>query len=220
MPSWYKHCRGRSIGRVIHFLYWYCGFNTAEYAKVGQDTVTMYGEVIATYFFLSDTDIPLFQFKGKEAVMWEANQRNHIFDAIHDGDPATKEPCQECRGLKLKLDIFGIKRPPFIGPPDFRPLLANLGWKSSPDDDWTPPTKERGLTMTYDRAVEELNSRGLLDAEKCRATLNTMSEKWLAGDIPLAETTGICELVVAVNFWSKVGVEGDNGNGDPVGSGG
>lgn len=111
MSSWHRHCRGQSIGRVLHFLYHYCGFDVAEHAQIGQGKVHYHGGIIATYEFLSDTDIPHFKFvshphlhRGEEMVeYWEKAQREKIFEAIRDGEPAKPKSCDECRSLRLKL---------------------------------------------------------------------------------------------------------------------
>lgn len=113
MPSWHRSYRGQSIGRVLHFLYHYCGFDVAEMAAIGETMVHYHGDVIATYEFLSDTDIPHFKFvshprlhRGDELVqMWEKAQQERVFDAIRDADPTKPEPCKECRILKLKLSM-------------------------------------------------------------------------------------------------------------------
>jgi hypothetical protein len=104
--SWHRQYRGKSVGRVLHFLYHYCGFNVEEYAEVGENTVSMYGKQIATYDFLSDTDIPHFEFVGENAADYTSNQSRFIFAAIKDADDAKPEPCCECKSLKLELGIY------------------------------------------------------------------------------------------------------------------
>ncbi len=110
MSSWHSSHRGRSIGRVLHFLYYYCGFGVAEKATVGQNKVVYHGKTIATYEFLSDTDIPYFTFlpnlshSGSDMkAMYEQNQMEKVFEAIRDSGNAPIKSCDECRSLKLRL---------------------------------------------------------------------------------------------------------------------
>jgi hypothetical protein len=112
MGSWHRQYRGDNIGRVLHFLYHYCGFDVAENATIGNDKVTYHGEVIATFKFLSDTDIPhftfnpIFSYSGTAMQeMWEENQRTKWHEAIADADDATPKPCDNCRSLRLQLDM-------------------------------------------------------------------------------------------------------------------
>ncbi len=112
MPSWHRQYRGDSIGRVLHFLYHYCGFDVAEMATIGDDKVTYHGEVIATFKFLGDTDIPFFTFmpiksySGSDMkAMWDGHQRDRWQEAVADADDRKPEPCKECRSLKLRLDM-------------------------------------------------------------------------------------------------------------------
>ncbi len=112
MSSWHRQYRGDNIGRVLHFLYHYCGFDVAEMATIGNDQVTYHGEVIATFKFLGDTDVPHFTFKPIKSysgsdmqAMWEENQRTKWHVAIADADDKKPEPCKECRSLRLQLDM-------------------------------------------------------------------------------------------------------------------
>lgn len=114
MPSWHHQYRGQSAGRILHFLYHYCGFDVAEMAEIGINQITYRGEVIATYRFLSDTDIPHFIFEPIKSYgghdmkeMWEENQKNNWHVAIADAKDTVPEPCNECKNLKLKLSILG-----------------------------------------------------------------------------------------------------------------
>ena len=45
----YSNYRGKSIGRILHYLYKYCGLNVAETALIGDGKVTYHGELFATY---------------------------------------------------------------------------------------------------------------------------------------------------------------------------
>lgn len=118
MPSWHRNCRGKSIGRVLHFLYHYCGFNIAEHAIIGNGKVYYPGEhpdnVIATYEWLSDTDIPHFTFqvsrnnilfRENPSSLWQKNQQEKLVEAIKDADDT--EGCPKCdktiRDLKFEV---------------------------------------------------------------------------------------------------------------------
>jgi hypothetical protein len=81
-------------------------------ATIGNDQVIYHGEVIATFKFLSDTDIPYFTFNPIKSysgsdmqAMWEENQRTKWHEAIADADEKKPEPCSGCRSLKLRLDM-------------------------------------------------------------------------------------------------------------------
>lgn len=58
----YSHYRGRSVGRVIHFLHEYLGYNIAEYATVGGEGVHYGDKLVGTIEW--EDDIPHFQFTG------------------------------------------------------------------------------------------------------------------------------------------------------------
>lgn len=118
MSSWHRQYRGRRLGRILHFLYHYCGFDVAERAQVGQNEITYQGKRIATFEFLSDTDIPYFTFlpnmsySGTDMqAYYEQNQKTKWAEAIRDGEDTKPEPCQECRNLKIRMQIFGVPLP-------------------------------------------------------------------------------------------------------------
>ncbi len=111
--SWHRQYRGKGIGRILHFVYHYCGFDVAEVATIDCDSVTYHGEVIATFKFLSDTDIPFFTFNpivshsGTDMkAIWDGRQRDRWQDAVAEADDTKPEPCLECRALKLELSIW------------------------------------------------------------------------------------------------------------------
>lgn len=113
MGSWNTAHRGRSLGRILHFVYHYTNFDTAEKCQVGEGNIWYHGKVIATYEWLSDTDIPLFKFlpnvnyRGDDLQsLYETNQRNRWAEAIADAQDAKPEECKNCRSLKLRLDII------------------------------------------------------------------------------------------------------------------
>ena len=68
MPySPYSNYKGRCVGRVLHFLYHYCGLTIAERAIISfAPSEVKYGnELLASYRWLGDTDIPVFTFVDK-----------------------------------------------------------------------------------------------------------------------------------------------------------
>lgn len=77
MSFWSSYKPG-SCGSVIHYLYYYCGFNVAENCEVGSGTVRYWGEEIASYnVFARDSEYAdiEFYFKGKNASEYEKNQK-------------------------------------------------------------------------------------------------------------------------------------------------
>ncbi len=75
--------KGRSIGRVLHFLYHYCGLNIAETVQVGDGFVRLYGESFATFDWIED-DIPVFTFTCRNRDIYEKNQILNMEDAIEE----------------------------------------------------------------------------------------------------------------------------------------
>lgn len=67
----YSSYKGRCLGRVLHALYLYCGFNVAEYCRVDDKSVSHYGD-FATYEWEGE-DTPVFKFlhqKVCDHIMW------------------------------------------------------------------------------------------------------------------------------------------------------
>lgn len=114
MSSWHRQYRGKSSGRIFHFLYHYCGFDIAEKACLkGENEIVYHNEVIASYKFLGDTDIPhftfnpIFSYSGTPLKeMWDQAQKDKWHIAIADADDAKPEPCNECRSLRLEVSIL------------------------------------------------------------------------------------------------------------------
>lgn len=118
--SWHTNCRGKSLGRILHFIYYYAGFDVMENCTVGNGEVHYHGEKIATFEWLSDLDIPHFKFiqtipkigqyyivaSAQQVSEWEEAQKEKVFEAISEAEDTKPEPCEECRSLKLKLDIW------------------------------------------------------------------------------------------------------------------
>jgi hypothetical protein len=123
--SWHRQYRGHSVGRVLHFLYYYCGFDVAEIATVGWEPqgkepgeplgyILYRGKRIATFRWINEKDdIPVFTFltnlshSGEDLVPWyEQNQKEKLLQALLDQEPARPEPCRECQNLKIELAIY------------------------------------------------------------------------------------------------------------------
>lgn len=130
MSSWHRKYRGQSVGRVLHFLYHYCGFDVAEMAQIGweekkedQEPVgyVLYREKrIATFKWINEKDdIPVFTFlpnlshSGEDlAPYYEQRQKDNLLKALLEQEPAKLEPCRECCNLKIELAIYkeGVER--------------------------------------------------------------------------------------------------------------
>ncbi len=91
MSSYVRDCTGPSIGRVIHFIYHYCGLSISEHICIGQHTVTLYGKPFATFEdktitveglngwkFESDY-VPVFLFdESLDNKLWIENRQNKL----------------------------------------------------------------------------------------------------------------------------------------------
>lgn len=116
LGSWHHSYRGRSVGRVLHFLYHYCGFYIAEHTSIVGSKVILHDEEIASFIWLSDLDIPHFTFHTplKQSYSdpnylqqyWESNQKNLLVEAIQDAVDTKPESCQECRQTKWRIDYW------------------------------------------------------------------------------------------------------------------
>lgn len=60
--SWWSGYNGNSLGRVLHYLYCYLGFNYAEDSIYGNNQVTYWGKIIATIDW--SRGFPLFTFSN------------------------------------------------------------------------------------------------------------------------------------------------------------
>lgn len=83
---WYSGCRGRSLGRILHFIESYCGFNIMESCEVGGSQpgigeVHYWGELLATFTW-NHGDIPTFVFYGKQAKYFTEQQEQHKQEII------------------------------------------------------------------------------------------------------------------------------------------
>lgn len=87
--SWWPY-HGRCTGRILHFLYHYCGFDVAEHATVGDGKVIYWGKDIATFAWsdrFGEADVPVFTFAGDLAQAWTATQHDKREAAIVDALP-------------------------------------------------------------------------------------------------------------------------------------
>ena len=87
MNSWYRHCAGNCIGRILHFLNVYSGLKMAEDATVGVNNVTFYGKDVATYTMrnievegvdgwkFQSRFVPIFSFTKEYSYMTEAQEK-------------------------------------------------------------------------------------------------------------------------------------------------
>lgn len=97
--NWWAKYRGRSTGRVIHFLHAYCGLNIAEMAVIGYGTISLYGKPFATFVWSNKSfqqDVPEFKFIGENSEYYTSRQymcqKKAIFSAIYlNGDPDPEE---------------------------------------------------------------------------------------------------------------------------------
>jgi len=60
----YSNYKGRSVGRIVHYIYLYCGINIGEYCQIGDGTVLYGGKTIATFTWENEGDdsVPNFTF--------------------------------------------------------------------------------------------------------------------------------------------------------------
>lgn len=106
MNSWHNQYRGRTCARIYHFLYYYCNFDISQNAKLIENKIVYHGEELGTFEWLGDTDIPYFTFKKEKYAI---AQNKYLPSAIHYSDEVKPKSCDNCRNLKLKLQIHGIK---------------------------------------------------------------------------------------------------------------
>lgn len=117
----YSSYKGQCVGRLIHFMY-ETNRNLGELSYFGDGSITRdpYGkELIATYEWNNDGDIPLFTFVGKYQIYQEAYERakNEIIkhEEQYRGKVYSKKAEQELkaeervrlRWEKLRSDIMG-----------------------------------------------------------------------------------------------------------------
>lgn len=96
--SFWGHYRGRCIGRAIHFLYHYAGFDVAEHAEIGHDAVTYRGKPFARFTWsdrFGRCDVPEFTFLDDKDDRLALAQTLKVESAIRDG--CTQEVPQDGR---------------------------------------------------------------------------------------------------------------------------
>lgn len=107
MSAWRRQYPNRNIGRILHFLYHYCGPEVAERATVGIDQVSYQGEIIAIYEFLGDSNIPFFVFVAKQAAdkvaTWERNQKENWSHAVRDAGNVIQEVYSDFKNDKKTI---------------------------------------------------------------------------------------------------------------------
>lgn len=94
MSWWTQHKKGQSIGKAMHFLYHYCGYDIANQCLFGSRKcfddqtefyATFLGTEFCTFFWIKikDLDVPIFMFKNRNEetlFLWNMNQamKQHI----------------------------------------------------------------------------------------------------------------------------------------------
>lgn len=115
--GWHRNYRGKSLGRILHFIEFYCGFDVMENCRMGDDwhSITYHGEKIATFEWLPGyEDIPVFKFlpvksyNGEDlSVERERNQKEKLLEVLMASEELPKKgPCKNCERLKLQLAIL------------------------------------------------------------------------------------------------------------------
>jgi hypothetical protein len=86
--SWWNECPAGSIGRVIHFVYHYCGYNNAENCIISETTVSLSGKVFANIVGWEDkvyggitVNVPVFTFIDP---YYEIKQTHYLNRAISE----------------------------------------------------------------------------------------------------------------------------------------
>lgn len=111
MSSPYRSFRTPCLGRILHFLYYYCGSRVAESVEVHSDAIWYMSEKIATYEVLPDTDIYHFNFlHGRFATpdivkCREENQKSLIFKVLRD-----QGPLPACKGCAEKDRLLALQK--------------------------------------------------------------------------------------------------------------
>lgn len=92
--GWWAQYQGQSIGKMIHFIYCYCGLSYAEDTTYGENSVTYRGKPFAKVSWevqrvrlrtreIVDVDVPVFEFLDAEnKKFFTAQQLKHRDDAI------------------------------------------------------------------------------------------------------------------------------------------
>lgn len=82
----YSNYKDQSIGRILHFLYHYCGLHVAETVTVGADGVFLYGKKIAVVeWHGKNKNMPHFNFIPESFDRWQgAQQEQHLAEVWRD----------------------------------------------------------------------------------------------------------------------------------------
>lgn len=112
MPSWNSQYQGQSIGKILHFLYYYCGFNITEECTVGKE-VRYAGKVIASDISWTiekvslsngdqiEIDVPVFTFV--DTLHAEAQNLENKKKALDDIEVVFKD---RHYGKRVQVDSF------------------------------------------------------------------------------------------------------------------
>lgn len=92
--SFYSRYKGRSMGRLLHFLYYYCPLRIVEVVQFetgtpGDDStgeMSLYGKPFLNYKF-DENDYPTFTFVGEYAADYAAAQTRRRDEAIAELAP-------------------------------------------------------------------------------------------------------------------------------------
>lgn len=79
----YRSYKEKSIGRLLHFLYYYLPFYMVEQVTLGGGSVNFWGESIATYRW-EENNIPHFTFYGEHRESYTDLQKSKKTEAIQD----------------------------------------------------------------------------------------------------------------------------------------
>lgn len=72
--SFYNHYTGRSVGRILHFIYYICGLRYAEQVCVSEDKLTYYDKPFAECTW-DDNNVPTFKFIGEYSDEFNKHQQ-------------------------------------------------------------------------------------------------------------------------------------------------
>ncbi len=118
--SHHQRYRGRSIGRILHFLEHYLPYHMAEHVQVGNDRVEFRGSLVATITWstkFGEGDVPIFKFVERahtdersgdtceelEAMQTE-RQKDAINDAIKYNEVTEREPLANAKTVLCAIN--------------------------------------------------------------------------------------------------------------------
>lgn len=112
MSSWNSQYQGQSIGKILHFLYYYCGFDVAELCTVGKE-VKYHGKTIASKITwevekvtlsngdVIEVDVPVFTFTDTSYI--EQQNSENKKKALDDLNVVFKD---RYFGKRVEVDSF------------------------------------------------------------------------------------------------------------------